>query len=55
MARSLNRLLVLEVPDVHTEDDIKVAIAVWNEAHPDRTIQYRITYSTPFGEPFPSA
>ena len=52
MATAPNRLVVLEVPDVATEDDIKMTIAVWNDAHPARRIVYRIVYSTPIGMPF---
>jgi hypothetical protein len=47
----MNRLLVIEVPDVDTEDNIRMAIAIWNEEHPHERIRMRQT-GLIVGEPF---
>lgn len=35
----MTRLVLLEVADVQTQDDIGMAVAIWNDDHPDRQIR----------------
>lgn len=40
------RIILMQVADVQTEDDIRMAIEIWNESHSDRII--RVALHTSF-------
>lgn len=35
----MSRIVVMEVPDSETDDNIQIAIALWNDQNPERKIE----------------